>query len=508
MQFGDLLSALSAVRRPTSGLSLPISDIVCDSRRARVGSLFVCLRGAQEDGHAYFADAYARGCRAFLCEHPISGVWEGACVAYVPDAQLALATLAAAFYGHPARHLFLIALTGTKGKTTTAALLVHLLSEAGVPMGYIGSGGIRFGGVERRTENTTPDPLVLHAALADMLRAGVRAVAVEVSSQAISAHRVAGLRFPICVFTNLAADHIGAGEHPDFAHYRDAKARLFSDYGCECAIVNLDDESTPYLLARASATRVLGVSQRERGADLFANKIRPLRRPQGFATSFCLHEKKALSLPVTLSLPGECNVQNACLALAAARAYFEANGESADIRSLARSLDGARVDGRFTLVPTLLAEVDFVIDYAHNGYSLAAALATLRAYSPARLVCLFGSVGGRTYSRRSELARPASAADFCIVTADNPDGEDPLDTMRELCRILDEQGCPYIALPDRATAIRFAVRHACAGDLVLLAGKGHEDYQIIDGERVPFSEREILGEEAARLAPCPAWLLK
>jgi UDP-N-acetylmuramoyl-L-alanyl-D-glutamate--2,6-diaminopimelate ligase len=186
-------------------------------------------------------------------------------------------------------------------------------------------------------------------------------------------------------------------------------------------------------------------------------------------------------------------VGNALLALSAAQEYFALCGkEPPSLRALAAHMGRVEIPGRFALLPTPLAEVDFVIDYAHNGYSLAAAIAALRAYEPRRLVCLFGSVGGRTYSRRAELARAACGADFCIVTSDNPGDEPPEETMREICAVLEERGREYIAIPDRAEAVRYAVRHARAGDMILLAGKGHEDFQLIGTRRLPFSEREIL----------------
>ena len=504
MRLGDLLSSLSPVRLPSVGLGDEIQSLTSDSRTAARGSLFVCLRGEERDGHDYAAAAYERGARAFVCEYPPKDLPSDAAVIFVPDARVALAHLAAAFYGHPERGLILIGLTGTKGKTTTACMICHLLSEARVPVGYIGSGGARYAGICTRTENTTPDALTLYAILADMRRRGLRAAVIEVSSQALATGRVVGLPFPITIFTNLAPDHIGEGEHPDFAHYRSQKARLFSEHEARVMIVNADDGSTPFMLAGASAHSVISVSTRRTDTDLYATAIREKRNEHNLGCGFRLHSEEG-ALPVSLALPGACNVENALLALAAARAYLrEYEGRlDTDYRTLAPALDSLSVAGRFERVTTVLPEVDFVIDYAHNGYSLAAAIEALRAFSPTRLVCLFGSVGARTYSRRTELARAASAADFCIVTTDNPNTEPPEDTMRELCRVLDEEGCEYIAIPDRREAIRYALRHARAGDLVLLAGKGHEDYQLVGGRRLPFSEREILVEEAAALPLAP-----
>ena len=498
MKLSELLSALAAVHLPTEGLSLPIEEVVADSRRARPRTLFVCLRGEEADGHAFVREAYARGCRAFLCEHAV-GLPAEAAVAYVADTHAAVAEVAAAFYGYPAHRLTLIGITGTKGKSTVAAMITKMLLDTGVPAAYLGSGGAFYADRQVRTENTTPDALTLHRLFAEMLKTGIRAVVMEVSSQAISTGRILGLSFPIALFTNLAQDHIGAGEHPDFAHYRDAKARLFSDHGCRRMIVNLDDESTPYMIAGATATRIIGVSLERADADCYADRLRASRTDIGYGSSFLLHAEGKSPIPVTLSVPGACNVENALMALAAAREYlreYEQDNGNADYRTLALSLPDLYVPGRFEEIPTALTDVTFFVDYAHNGYSLAAALSVLREYSPARLVLLFGSVGSRTYSRRTQLAEAACGADFCIVTTDNPDSEEPLDSMREICRVLDERGREYVAIPDREEAIRYAVRHARTGDLVLLAGKGHEDYQLIRGERVHFSEKEILRREA------------
>lgn len=502
MLLRSLLAALPAVRLPETGMDEEIDTIVSDSRQAGSRMLFVAQRGPEQDGHAYARQAYDRGCRAFVCEYPPS-LPPDAAVAYVPDSRSALAALAAKLYGYPAHRLTLVGITGTKGKTTTAMMIYHLLTCLGIPAGYIGSGGVQYAGMQEKTENTTPSAMELHRVFSEMCRAHVRVVVMEVSSQAIVWQRIAGLTFPICLFTNLASDHIGEGEHPDFAHYRDAKARLFSDYGCATMITNLDDESASYMVADSTANRIITVSCQCNEAALFATRIRPTRQGEAYGTSFLLCTEAEGEIPVSIGLPGECNVSNALLALSAVQAYLQEYQPAADarLRSLAPLLSDLRIPGRFEPVKTVQPGVDYLIDYAHNGYSLRAALAALRAYSPGRLVCLFGSVGARTYSRRTELGEAACEADFCIVTTDNPGIEPPEDTMREICRVLEEHGCPYIAIPDREQAIRYAVMHAHPGDLILLAGKGHEDYQLIGEVKTPFSERKLLLAAAEEAVP-------
>lgn len=504
MQLRTLLEALPTCKMPAEGTWQEISSLTDDSRRAAPGSLFLALRGAEQDGHHFVKEAYARGCRAFLCEYAVA-LPSDAAVAYVPNSRYAAALVAAAFYGNTGAHPVLIGITGTKGKTTTALMLYHLLEKMGVRVGYIGSGGARYGAMTEKTENTTPAAPVLHRLLAAMRRAHVRVVVVEVSSQALATERVAGLHFPICLFTNLAPDHIGAGEHPDLTHYRAAKARLFSEHGCHTVIVNADDEASAYMAACAGAARVLRVSCRgAAGACLCATRMRLVETERFYGSSFLLQTEKEGEVPVALALPGECNINNALLALCAAETYAKEYSPAtpAAFRTLAPHLAALPIPGRFEPVKTAQVGVHYLIDYAHNGYSLRAALVALRAYGPGRLVCLFGSVGARTYSRRTELGEAACLADFCIVTTDDPGTEAPEDTMREICRVLEEHGRDYVAIADRAEAIRYAVAHAQRGDLILLAGKGHEEYQLVGQTRLPFSERRILQEAAAC---CPVY---
>lgn len=493
MRLSKLLSALTAVRLPEGEWDEDIVGLVTDSARAKKGSLFVCLRGPRLDGHAFAREAYERGCRHFLCEYP-PHIPPDAYVAYAPDCRRALARLAGEWYSYPEKELTLIGITGTKGKTTTAVMMYRLLHSFGVAVGYIGSGGIWYADKRSESENTTPDAITLRRSFAEMRRHGVRVVIMEVSSQAVWCERVAELTFPIGIFTNLANDHIGEGEHPDFYHYREAKSRLFSDMGCRSMIVNLDDPTSPYMIARSVAKRTLTVSCRQQDSSVYAERLRENRRDGYFATSFFLGVQGEDLIPVSIPLPGECNVGNALLALCGVHEYFcmYEGGRAPSFRALAEAMSDVTVPGRFEVVKTPLTDVDFLIDYAHNAYSLRAALSALRAYSPARLCCLFGSVGQRTYSRRAELAEAACAADFCIVTADNPGCEPPEETMREICRVLEENGKEFVAIPDREEAIRYAARHARAGDMVLLSGKGHETYQLIGDRRIPFSERKIL----------------
>lgn len=472
-------------------LARPIEILSPDTRKlAGSDSLFVCIRGAVFDGHAYAQKAYLQGCRVFVAERALD-LPDDAIVIRVTDSRVALALLSAAFYRYPARELTVIGITGTKGKTTTALLIRHILEQNGISAGYIGSNGVQFCGHFYPTANTTPESCELHGYLRKMADAGVKYVALEVSSQALYLGRVYGLTFPISIFTNLSPDHIGGVEHPTFEHYRACKRSLFTDHSTGAVIANLDDPATPDMVA--GCPRVIGVSVEVAGeADLVARDIALFRRGSRLGVEFvCKHhgEEAAFALP----LPGEFNVHNA---LCAAAVGLEAG---LSLRQIAASMATIAIKGRFEAVD-ILPDVTFLIDYAHNGVSLRAALETLRCYHPARLICLFGSVGGRTQLRRPELGAVANElCDLAILTADNPDFEDPEAVIADIAAAFTPDGCPFLILPDRADAIRAAVHDARPGDIVLLAGKGHEDYQLIRGEKVPFDERAILHECAARL---------
>lgn len=479
MQLVNLLFALDVSISPK--LDRKINDICHDSRKATDGSVFVCIKGADADGHNYARSAYNKGCRVFIVEDEVD-LPEDAITVKQENTRIALARLSAAFYRHPSGELKIIGITGTKGKTTTALFIHHILNENGIKAGYIGSNGIDFDSYHFDTVNTTPESLELHKYMRRMVECGVKWLVMEVSSQALYLERVHGINFDVCIFTNLSPDHIGDKEHPTFEHYRDSKRSLFRKHSPKYIICNYDDAATPDMIRDTSA-RVISFSA-TKSADYSAEKISLYRDSKALGVSFRLRHGPA-SEDVFLAFPGEFSVYNAMAALAAASLV------GVELKSAVHSLASARIRGRFETYFTD-RNVTFVIDYAHNKVSLSSALSTLRRYEPKRLICLFGSVGGRTFERRRELAEVASAlADLSIITSDNPDSEPPMNTIDEIASYFSS-GAAYMKIADRKDAILKAIDVSEEGDIVLLAGKGHEDYQLVSGKKLPFSEREIL----------------
>jgi len=465
-----------------------LTEVEYDSRRHVAGSLFFCMPGAVVDGHSYAGKVYDSGCRAFVVERLLD-LPEDAVQVVVKSSRAALAVLSAAFYGNPADRLTLIGVGGTKGKTTTSILIQGILCACGIACAYIGSNGISYLGRHFDTVNTTPESRELHRHFRAMVEAGVTHVVMEVSSLAPCTHRVDGLTFDTVLFTNLGRDHIGPTEHATFEEYRDAKRRLYTEFGAKNVIWNADDTHGRYMVEETTARRISYAIRTE--ADFRGSGLTPYRDSTSLGIEFdVMHEGKRNS--VRLRTPGAFSLYNGLAAIAACTCCGVTVPECAD------ALRTISVTGRFEVVDAVPGAT-FLIDYAHNGMSLTSALRELRAYQPKRLICIFGTVGGRTQERRQELAEAASGyADYSIITSDNPNYEDPDIIIAEIVSHMDKNAL-YTTVTDREEAVRFAVRIAKEGDILLFAGKGHETYQLINGEKRPFSERAIILDEAAKL---------
>lgn len=481
------LSALFSGIVELSSLSdLEIHRLTEDSRSTDPHTVFVCIKGAVADGHRYAASAYANGCRVFVAQDPLT-LPEDAFVITVSNTRRTLALLAARLWGDPSHSMHVIGITGTKGKTTTAQMLAHLLNQCGVSCGYIGTNGILYAGQRIATKNTTPDAVTLQQTLSDMRREHVDAVVMEVSSQAIMQHRVDGIRFQTLLYTNLSPDHIGQHEHPDFAHYKACKRRLFTDFNAQNAIYNQDDAASADMLADCSATQRVSCSTAGCDADFSATNVRLIRETAMWGVGCTVEEQNGEAQALALPLIGRFNVANALLAIATACRVF-----GVTLKRASETLASVTVAGRSELIP-LPNGACAVIDYAHNRTSMESLLTTLREYEPTRLIALFGSVGGRSQMRRRELGQiAAECCDLCILTSDNPANEPPMQIIDEIAAAFEGSETPCLKIADRAEAIRRAVALTRAGDLLVLAGKGHETYQLIGSEKVPFCEREIL----------------
>ena len=474
MKLSRLLSAL--------GVDCPhdtdIAALTCDSREVVPGALFVAVEGAKHDGRAYIPDALARGAAAVVCRPPLP---EGIPGAAVDEPRAALARLAAEFYGHPARELSLIAVTGTKGKTTTAHMLREIFTAAGYRTGMTGTLGAYIGrALLADSPNTTPEPVALHRTLRQMADNGCTHVVMEVSSQAMKLHRADGLSFDGALFLNLTPDHIGGAEHADFDEYRACKAALFRQ--CRLAVGNGDDPSWPAMAAQVPPgvpvrTFGFGEAVQVRGLDARPDPDRP------FAVRLIVEG----AAPYRIPMPGTFNAADALAAVALSRAMGLDDG------AVRAGLAHVSVPGRAQLIP-VPAPCTVVIDYAHNGDSFRALMETLRAYHPRRIIAVFGAGGDRPKIRRTEMGRAAARwADCAVLTTDNPRSERAEDICADIAAAM-AGAIPAETVPDRREAIFRALDMAEPGDVVALLGKGHEGYIEENGVRRPFSERDVVAE--------------
>ena len=472
------LSQLLSVLRADCPREADVTALTCDSREAGPGALFVAMEGAKDDGRAYIPDALSRGAAAVVCRPPLP---EGVTGAAVDDPRAALARLAAEFYGHPARELSLIAVTGTKGKTTTAHMLREIFSAAGYQTGMIGTLGAWIGrALLADSPNTTPEPVALHRTLRQMADAGCTHAVMEVSSQAMKLRRADGLSFDAALFLNLTPDHIGEAEHADFEEYRACKAALFRQ--CRLAVGNADDPSWPAMAAQVPPgvpirTFGFGAEAQVRGLDAQPDPDRP----------FAVRLTAQGAAPYHIPLPGVFNAADALAAVAVSRAMGLDDG------AVRAGLAHVSVPGRAQLVP-VPAPYTVIIDYAHNGDSFRALMETLRAYHPRRIIAVFGAGGDRPKIRRTEMGRAAAQwADHAVLTTDNPRSERAEDICADIAAAINGV-IPVKIVPDRREAIFLALDMAGPGDVVALLGKGHEGYIEENGVRRPFSERAAVKE--------------
>ncbi len=474
-------------------LDTEAEDVVYDSRKAVPGTIFVCLKGTRIDSHGFIGDVAAQGVKAFVVERDVE-LPEGTTVVKVASSRHALAMMSAVRFGNPIRKMISVGVTGTKGKTTATHMMKAILEAAGKKVGMIGTTGAVIGDEVFPTMNTTPESYQLQEYFSKMAEAGCEYVLMEVSSQGIKMHRTDGLEFDYGVFTNITPDHIGSDEHADFEEYLYYKSRLFTM--CRTGIANRDDEHFEAIVKDRTCGKLYTYGRKEGGEkpDFYGSRLRFVSEPGFVGTEFDLEEKATGAvMDLRLGLPGEFNVDNALAAASLCRAM----GISED--AIREGLEHVRVNGRMEIAYSS-EKCTVIIDYAHNAVSMESLLETLRAYHPKRLVCVFGSGGNRSKERRYSMGEiGGKMADLCILTADNSRYEKTEDIIADIRSHLEPTGGAFVEIPDRREAIYYSLSHAQPGDMIAIIGKGHEDYQEINGVRTHFLDREVVEEAVKEL---------
>lgn len=462
---------------------MEINSVAEHSDLAKAGCVFVCHKGSTADGTSFIPQAYSNGCRAFVSYKKVKAPRDSI-VIIVKNTRKRAAELSAALNGNPERKLKIIGITGTKGKTTTAELLYKVLVFSGKKAVLISTLGVSgLPKVKYSLDNTTPPPSYIFGILRMAKDIGAEYVIIEVSSQSLAEYRVFGIPFCLGIFTSFSPDHVGDGEHRSVEDYFSAKRRLFTDYGIRVAVVNSCDPSWCEMTRGVERVIKCGVSEED---DFRIEKI----RCSIFGTEFSMGGKK-----FSLSLCGKHNAINAALAISCA-SYLTGK----PIAFFDKAVTDVRISGRFEIYT--LAGRFFVIDFAHNGESVKKICTEVRTFTPGKIIIVYGSVGKRTFSRRCELAENAEKyADISVLTADNP-GEE---SVEKICRDIGncyKDSSAFVIVPDRRRAIEYAYSISKAGDSVILAGKGHERYQLIGNEKLYFSEEKILKDMGARAVFC------
>ena len=465
-------------------LETEVRDIIYDSRKIAPETMFVCMVGAVTDGHKYIPDAVEKGASVIVLEkeEEAAQIPENITVLKVESARLALALMSAALFDHPARKLVTIGLTGTKGKTTTTYMIKKVLEMAGKKVGLIGTIGAMVGEEHLSSKNTTPESYELHRMFAAMVEAGCEYVVMEVSSQGLKLDRTAGILFDYGIFTNLSPDHIGPAEHASFEEYMECKSLLFRQ--CRIGIVNADDEHVDGILK--GHTCEVKTFSAEREADLMASDIGFINEDGKLGMHFKV--SGCMDCQAKVHIPGRFSVYNSMVTMLVC--HLAGISDEAILEGLSR----VQVKGRVEMLP-VSKDYTLIIDYAHNEVSTRSVLTTLMEYHPKRLICVYGGGGNRSKLRRYDMGEvTGEMADLCVLTCDNPRDEEIRDINNDIKVGLARSNGKYIEIDDRKEAIAYCMKNAKPGDMIVLLGKGHEDYQEIKGVKYHFDEREAVAE--------------
>lgn len=463
------------------------TGFVTDNRKLVGGCVYVCIKGANFDGHTCVGQAVEKGAALVVVERSLEELdspedTKDTTVIKVASTREAMAHISCAHYDYPADKLYTIGITGTKGKTTTTYLIRSILEQAGRKVGLIGTIETIIGDEHTPAANTTPDSPQLQMLLAKIADCGCDTVVMEVSSQGLMLHRTDGINFDIGIFTNIEPDHIGPNEHTDFDHYIKCKSLLFSQ--CKTGIVNGDDEHLDRILEGATCDVIrYGFAK---GLDYTAENVRFTGSGSHLSMEFDVTGRA--NYPVKINMPGRFSVYNGLCAIAVCDCM------GIDAATVQAVLPKGHVKGRIEPVK-VSDDFTMLIDYAHNAMALESLLTTLREYRPGRLVCLFGCGGNRDRNRRFEMGEVSGRlADLSVITSDNPRNEDPMAIIEDIKTGINRTDGEYVEIPDRKEAIRYCIKNGRPGDIIVLAGKGHEDYQEICGVKHPMDERVLVAQ--------------
>lgn len=460
-----------------------IEDIIYNSRKVFKGTVFVCLKGYTSDAHKFAEMAVEKGASALVISDDLDfTVPKNVAVIKTDDTRKALALMSVEFFGHPADELYTVAITGTKGKTTTAAMTAEIFEQAGIKTGIIGTLGIVYDGKTIKTDNTTPESYEVQKSIRNMIDAGCKAMVIEASSIGLKHSRIEGINFDAGIFTNFSDDHIGGVEHKDLEEYLFCKSLLFRQ--CKFAAANIDDPNWQKI-TRDSSSPVLTFGF-NKNAELRA-KNDCLLSDNGFI-GIHFETEGIKELCVDVGIPGKFNVYNALAAIAAV-SFFDIDEDA-----IIKGLKAARVKGRVEPIK-VPGNYTLLIDYAHNALSMENVLTTLRQYNPNRLITMFGAGGNRPKVRRYEMGEVSGRlSDLSVITEDNSRFENVMDIIEDIKTGINKTNGKYVVVPNRKDAIKYCMENAQDGDIIVLAGKGHEDYQEINGVKYHMDERELIAD--------------
>ncbi|NCA68006.1 MAG: UDP-N-acetylmuramoyl-L-alanyl-D-glutamate--2,6-diaminopimelate ligase [Clostridia bacterium] len=459
-----------------------IQDLCYDSRKAGEGLLFVCLKGYESDGHKYAQSAYDKGCRVFCVEDDIV-LPTDAVILKAENTRKFLALASANFFGHPSKELLTVAITGTKGKTSTSFMISSVLSASGRKVGLVGTIGTIIGDKIYKSDNSTPESYCIHKHFREMVSEGIDTVIMETSSQGFKLDRTYGILFDIGIFTNLSPDHIGDGEHADYEEYKSCKKQLFS--ACKTGFFNANDKETKYMEENASCSiKEFGTNT---SCDYYAAEIGFIANEGKLLAEydFCHNSKKTHFI---IPHPGKASVYNS-LCAASVCSFL---GISDDV--ILKGLKDTVIKGRNEIINTKQG-FSVIIDYAHNELSVKSVFDTLEPYRKGRIFTVFGCGGNRSKLRRYSMGDVITRhSDIAVITSDNPRFEKLDDIIEDIKTGITSPLGEVIIIKDRKEAIEYCLKKARKDDIVLIVGKGHQNYEEIEGVKYPFDEKQIVSD--------------